>query len=95
MNRSCLARVIVCVLLVSLLGGCRSLFKKRESGATSAVPVATAAPVVPAAPVAAAPVVDDGAIPAPQDFEDEAFDKVTAGNYKAELARLKREIEAK
>jgi hypothetical protein len=33
-------------------------------------------------------------VPAPQDFEDEAFEKVTTANFKAELARLNKEISA-
>jgi hypothetical protein len=49
-----------------------------------------------AAPVVAAePPLDEATIPAPQDFEDEAFEKVTPANFKAELARLNKEITAK
>jgi hypothetical protein len=48
------------------------------------------APVVPAEPP-----LDEATIPAPQDFEDEAFEKVTPANFKTELARLNKEITAK
>jgi hypothetical protein len=99
MNRRFSGLVLAAVVVVSL-GGCRSLLKKRDS-AESAAPIATAPPVatVAPAPAVAAPAatvaVDEGAIPASQDYEDEAFAKVTAGTYKAEFARLKQEIEAK
>ena len=88
------------------LGGCKFLKKKapEEAPSVAAAP-ASAAPVVAAvtpppaapeaAPVAAAPPLDETSIPAPQDFEDEAFEKVTPANFKAELARLNKEITAK
>ena len=87
------------------LGGCKFLKKKapEEAPSVAAAP-ASAAPVVAAvtpppapeaAPVAAAPPLDETTIPAPQDFEDEAFEKVTPANFKAELARLNKEITAK
>jgi hypothetical protein len=88
------------------LGGCKFLKKKAPEEAptvtaapASAAPVAAAAPT-PAAtelapPVAAAyPALDEAGVPAPQDFEDEAFEKVTTANFKAELARLNKEITA-
>ena len=95
------------LLLATLaeLGGCKSLLKKKDPDpAPSAAPVVVApppvliAPAIPevpasAAPVAAAPpVLDEGAIPTPQDFEDEAFEKVTAANFKAQFATLKAAI---
>lgn len=96
MKRTLSSLVVGCLLLCSL-AGCRSLLKKRDS-AESAAPVATAPPVASPAPAPAAPAptvaIDDGAIPASQDFEDEAFAKVTTSTYKAEFARLKQEIEA-
>ena len=92
--------------LTFALGGCGLLKKKTPSGADSAAPVvASAAPVSPpvtppppeVAPVAsvAAPAVDAAAVPAPQDFEDEAFEKVTQANFKTELQRLTKEISGK
>ena len=91
------------VLLSSLveLGGCKSLLKKRDPDpAPSAAPVAVAPPVVVAPlpttpPVEAAPVqaaVDETAVPASQDFEDEAFTTVTAANFRAQFTKLKTEI---
>jgi hypothetical protein len=87
------------------LGGCKFLKKKapEEAPSVAAAPASAApvvAPVAPPAPeaapvYAAAPPLDETAIPAPQDFEDEAFEKVTPANFKAELARLNKEITAK
>jgi hypothetical protein len=81
------------------LGGCKLLKKKTpdpEPVAAVSVTPAAPAPVAPPAPVAAAePLVDEATVPAPQDFEDEAFEKVTPANFKAELARLNKEISAK
>lgn len=86
------------------LGACKALLKKKDPDpAPSATPIAVApptviAPVVPelvasAAPVVAIPVappaLDEGAVPTPQDFEDEAFEKVTTANFKAQFATLK------
>jgi hypothetical protein len=88
------------------LGGC-GILKKKSADAEPAPSVAAApsvapAPVAPApapapepAPVAAAePPIDEASVPAPQDFEDEAFEKVTQANFKAELTRLSKEISA-
>ncbi|MEI9949411.1 MAG: hypothetical protein WDO74_10610 [Pseudomonadota bacterium] len=91
------------LLLSSLaeLGGCKDLLKKKDSEpAPSALPVAVPSAVVaplpvpvPEVPAAPAPVaVDEKAVPTPQDFEDEAFDKVTAANFKAQFATLKTAI---
>jgi hypothetical protein len=85
------------------LGGCKFLKKKapEEAPAVAAAPTSPApAPVAPVpegvAPVVAAePPLDDATIPAAQDFEDEAFEKVTTANFKAELARLNKEITTK
>ena len=87
------------------LGGCKFLKKKApEEGPSVAASPASAAPVVAAAPappevappvVAVQPPLDEATVPAPQDFEDEAFEKVTPANFKAELARLNKEITAK
>ena len=98
--------VLTALLLASVsLGGCKFLKKKapEETAPTaaatpSAAPVAVTAPAPTpeaAPPVAAAyPPVDETSVPAPQDFEDEAFEKVTPANFKTELARLKKEISA-
>lgn len=102
-------RIVVTALLLSAtvgLGGCKFLKKKSPdaapsvaAAAASAAPAAVAPPPAVAevaAPVAAAyPALDEASIPAPQDFEDEAFEKVTPANFKAELARLNKEITAK
>jgi hypothetical protein len=87
------------LLLSSLaeLGGCKDLLKKKDSepapsAAPIAVPPAVIAPLpVPEVPPAAA-AVDEKAVPTPQDFEDEAFEKVTAANFKAQFATLKTDI---
>ena len=89
------------------LGGCKFLKKKapEEAPSVAAAPASAAPAAAPVAPppapevaapvVAAAPPLDEASIPAPQDFEDEAFEKVTPANFKAELARLNKEITAK
>ena len=101
-------RLVFTVLFLSAtvgLGGCKFLKKKAPDAAPSvaAAPASVApAPLAPppptpdvAAPVAAAyPTLDEASVPAPQDFEDEAFEKVTPANFKAELARLNKEITA-
>lgn len=93
---------LVGALAVSLLG-CKSLLKKREpvAAASDSAPVAPPPPTLPApaaAPAAvdsAAAVADDDSVPAPEDFEDEAFEKVTAANFRAEFARLQKEVASK
>jgi hypothetical protein len=99
-------RLVVSALALLVISGCGILKKKTPEAAPSAAVVASAAPtppappatpepVAPVAPVAAAePPLDEATIPAPQDFEDEAFTKVTAANFKAELAKLNKEIVA-
>jgi hypothetical protein len=93
------------VLLSSLaeLDACKALLKKKDPDpAPSATPVVAPptviAPLVPE-PVASAapvpippPVLDEASVATSQDFEDEAFEKVTAGNFKAEFATLKTAI---
>lgn len=98
MNASSLA-CLALGLTVSV-SGCGILKKKQPEPAAS-VAAATSAltppPVVPTAPtpvVPAVPALDEASVPAPQDFEDEAFEKVTTANFKAELARLTQEITA-
>ena len=91
------------LLLSSLaeLGGCKDLLKKKDSdpapsAAPVAVPPAVIAPLPTTPPVPEAPAaplaVDEKAVPTPQDFEDEAFEKVTAANFKAQFATLKADI---
>ena len=92
--------VYALLLLSSLaeLGGCKDLLKKKDSepapsAAPVAVPPAVIAPLPTTAPeVPAAAAVDEKAVPTPQDFEDEAFEKVTAANFKAQFATLKTAI---
>jgi len=101
MNSSKVRGVLGGVIAASLLFGCGILKKKQPDPAPSAtVAVQTGAPVVAPSPVAtpplpAEPVVADEAIAAPEDFEDEAFEKVSDKTYKVELETLKKEIEAK
>ena len=93
-----LMALAVCGLSVVSLTGCGVLKKKQSDPAASASAVVVAPPVIPPAlPTATTPVevtVADEAVPAPEDFEDEAFEKVSDKTYKAELAALKKEIEA-
>lgn len=78
-----------------LVSGCGILKKKQPDPAASAVQV-TPPPVAPVPPATPAEVtVADEAVAAPEDFEDEAFEKVSDKTYKAELDTLKKEIEAK
>jgi hypothetical protein len=89
------------VLGTALLTGCGMLKKRHPEPAPSATTEAqAAASTATPAPTAAAPpaadvVVADEAIAAPEDFEDEAFEKVSDKTYKTELETLKKEIEAK
>jgi hypothetical protein len=92
--------VYALLLLCSLaeLGGCKDLLKKKDSEpAPSALPVAAPptviAPLPTTSPAVPQPVaIDEKAVPMPQDFEDEAFEKVTAANFKAQFATLKTAI---
>jgi hypothetical protein len=92
--------LFVLLALLAPLLAC-GLLKKKPSPEPSAT--ALAPPPVPpppttvAVPVPVAPPevkVADEAIPTSEDFEDEAVAKVTDKSYKAELATLKKEIEA-
>ncbi|HYQ46900.1 MAG TPA: hypothetical protein VER11_33245 [Polyangiaceae bacterium] len=82
------------------LGGCKNLLKKKDTeAAPSATPVAVPSaviaplPTTPEVPATPPPVaVDEKAVPTPQDFEDEAFEKVTPANFKAQFATLKAAI---
>ncbi|HEX2873898.1 MAG TPA: hypothetical protein VHP33_21735 [Polyangiaceae bacterium] len=105
MNRQLFGVLVLGALGATSLGGCKFLKKKAPEEAPSAVAAASAAPAPvaltptpasePAAPVAAVePPLDEASVPAPQDFEDEAFEKVTTANFKTELARLNKEISA-
>ncbi|HYP77757.1 MAG TPA: hypothetical protein VER12_17420 [Polyangiaceae bacterium] len=95
-------RPLYALLLVSSLaelGGCKDLLKKKDSEpAPSATPVVVPPaviaplPTTPSAPVTPTVSVDEKAVPTPQDFEDEAFEKVTQANFKAQFATLKAAI---
>ena len=89
MTRTLLALLIAFGLSTS---ACKGLLKKREPD--PAASQAPAAPPLPAPPPAAEPpkTLADDRIPTPEDFEDEAFEKVTSANYAAELERLQKEI---
>jgi hypothetical protein len=93
-------RLAALVLGTLLVAGCGILKKKQPEPVASATPALTAPPVAtPATPAVAVPeppvTVADESVPAPEDFEDEAFEKVSDKTYKAELAGLKKELEAK
>lgn len=94
-------RFAAVVLGTLLIAGCGVLKKKQPEEVASAAPTPAAPPAVvaPAAPAVAVPeptvAVADESVPAPEDFEDEAFEKVSDKTYKAELAGLKKELEAK
>jgi hypothetical protein len=81
------------------LAGCGLLKKKTPEPAASVAVAPSAAPTTPLVvpppeppPVAPVAALDEAAVPAPQDFEDEAFEKVTTANFKTELVRLTKEI---
>ena len=103
LRRPLYALLILCS--VAELGGCKALLKKKDPDpAPSALPIAVPSAVIAplpeaagtAAPVADAPkLLDENAVPTPQDFEDEAFEKVTAANFKAQFATLKAAIAKK
>ena len=97
-----LRRPLYAMLILSAvaeLGGCKALLKKKDpEPAPSAAPIAAPPTVIaplPEATAALPPQVeapkafDENAVPTPQDFEDEAFEKVTAANFKAQFASLK------
>jgi hypothetical protein len=96
MSSSKLNGVVALVLGVLLLGGCGVLKKKQPEPAASATQAAapTPPPIPTPAPAPEVTVADE-AIAAPEDFEDEAFEKVSDKTYKSELDSLKKEIEAK
>ena len=105
MNAFSRSRWFLVGALVVSLSGCKSLLKKRVpvTAPSDSAPVAVAPPPPPPAPPAPAAVesaaavaaADDAAVPAPEDFEDEAFEKVTPANFKAEFARLQKEVASK
>jgi hypothetical protein len=88
----------VLVLGTSLLAGCGILKKKQAeqtpSAATTVAAAPVAAPTTPVVPEATVTVADES-VPAPEDFEDEAFETVSDKTYKDQLAGLKKELEAK
>jgi hypothetical protein len=89
-------------LLLGVLLGCGLLKKKPDPATSASAAVVAAPPPPPAVSVAVAtppppepPPVPDESIPTPEDFEDDAFEKVTDKTYKAEVDTLRKEIEAK
>jgi hypothetical protein len=89
-------------LLLGVLLGCGLLKKKPDPAASASAAVVAAPPPPPAVSVAVAkpappepPPVPDESIPTAEDFEDDAFEKVTDKTYKAEVDTLRKEIEAK
>jgi hypothetical protein len=89
-------------LLLGVLLGCGLLKKKPDPAASASAAVVVAPPPPPAVSVAAVntappepPPVPDESVPTAEDFEDEAFEKVTDKAYKAEVDALKKEIEGK
>ncbi|HEV8550969.1 MAG TPA: hypothetical protein VGQ57_18105 [Polyangiaceae bacterium] len=98
MNLSSTPRSSLFILLCLLapLLACGMLKKKNATTEPSAVASAPPPPPPPPAVTAtAAPEVkvSDEQIPTSEDFEDEAFEKVTAKSYKTELDTLKKQIE--
>jgi hypothetical protein len=89
---------LVFVAGLTTLGGCGMLKKKQPdpvaSATVAAAPTAAAPAIAVPTPEPAATVADE-AIAAPEDFEDEAFQKVSDKTYKTELDGLKKDIEAK
>jgi hypothetical protein len=95
-------RALYAFLLVSSvleLSSCKSLLKKRDPdaapSATSVAVPSAVAPLPTTPPVAEAPptpAVDETTVPTPQDFEDEAFDKVTPANFRVQFTTLKTAI---
>lgn len=91
--------LLVLIALLAPLLACGMLKKKQSDAEPSAVVSAGPPPVVTTVviPVPAIPPevkVADEAIPTSEDFEDEAFAKVTDKTYKTELEALKKEIES-
>jgi hypothetical protein len=98
------AYALVLLSCIVELGACKALLKKKDPDPAPAasvvvappaatiapLPTVSAAPVPEPAPVAAA--VDETAVPASQDFEDEAFATVTTANFRAQLTTLKTAI---
>ena len=94
--------LLALLLSASALVGCGILKKKQTDAAPSASqaalqppPAASPAVVAPASPLEAPVAVADEAVATPEDFEDDAFAKVSDKTYKAELEALKKEIDAK
>jgi hypothetical protein len=92
----------VAALALSLASGCQFLKKKADPGSepaasqavSAAVPASAAPAEVAEAPGAEpAAAVPDEAIATTEDFEDEAFAKISAETYKTDLEALRKEIE--
>lgn len=103
MNSSKMNGLLALALGALLVSACGILKKKQPEPAASATQVAAptpppvAPPVAPPVPPAVEPevTVSDAAIATTEDFEDEAFEKVSEKTYKAELESLRKEIAAK
>jgi hypothetical protein len=95
-HRSLLCSALTLALSVS---GCDMLKKKDEAAPATTAGVAVSAAAATAATSAAAPApaaaaeITDEAIPASEDFEDEAFAKISEQTYKSDLEALQKEIE--
>lgn len=95
------ASTLLMIALAVALGGCGMLKKKQTDAAPSASQAVLQPPPPAASPTAPPPnpepvlAVADEAIATPEDFEDEAFTKISDKTYKVELEALKKEIEAK
>jgi hypothetical protein len=100
-RRARVQSLLTLVLLLGVLLGCGLLKKKPSPAPSASAPVAAAPPpaatsvaVAPPAPPEPPPVADES-IPTAEDFEDEAFEKVTDKTYKAEIDTLRKEIDGK
>jgi hypothetical protein len=89
------------LLALALAGSACGLLKKKADPAPAATAPAAASTTAAAAvtnapaPAAAPPAeVPDEAIATSEDFEDEAFAKISDKTYKTDLEALKKEIEA-
>jgi hypothetical protein len=91
---------VIAFALIAVFGsGCGLLKKKKTAETTSAVASVAPAPPPVAAPVAtpaATPATTAAALidpPAPEDFEEEAFEEITEANFESELTKIEKEEE--
>jgi hypothetical protein len=87
---------VIAFTLIAVFGsGCGLLKKKKTPEATSAVASVAPAPP-PVATPAATPAATAAALvdpPAPEDFEEEAFEEITEANFETELTKIEKEEE--